>query len=125
MMTFKVLIGAGAVVAVMAAPTGLARAQTMSGHPGMAASPDDAPATRGFKAAHDAMMKKMMVPYTGDPDADFRIQMIPHHEGAIEMAEVALKYARDPATRRLAQTIADDQKREVAEMKAWLAEHGK
>lgn len=125
MMKLKVLIGVGAVATVLAAPAGPARAQTMSGHPGMKASPADTPATRGFKATHDTMMKKMMIPYTGDPDADFRIQMIPHHEGAIEMAEVAIKYAKDPATRQLAQTIADDQKREVAEMKAWLAEHRK
>ncbi|TXN62151.1 DUF305 domain-containing protein, partial [Methylobacterium sp. WL30] len=46
----------------------------------------DTPATREFKASHEQMMKNMAVPYTGDADVDFRLQMIPHHQGAIDMA---------------------------------------
>ena len=47
---------------------------------------DDA-STRAFKAADTAMMKDMDVPYTGDPDVDFRTHMIPHHKGAVAMAK--------------------------------------
>ena len=50
--------------------------------------------TKEFKAADMNMMKNMdAAPYTGNPDMDFRTHMIPHHEGAIAMAKIALKYA--------------------------------
>ena len=81
--------------------------------------------TGAFKAAGMDMMKKMdTVPYTGDPDVDFRTHMIPHHEGAIAMAKVALQYAKDSETKRLAQSIIDAQEKEVAGMEAWLKKHG-
>jgi uncharacterized protein (DUF305 family) len=50
--------------------------------------------------------------------------MIPHHEGAIAMAKVALKNANDAETRSMAQKIIDDQEKEVADMQAWLKKHG-
>ncbi len=67
----------------------------------------------------------MMVGYTGDADVDFRTHMIPHHQGAIEMAKVALQHAKDPETKKLAETITVDQEREIAEMQAWLKRNGK
>ena len=57
-------------------------------------------------------------------DVDFRTHMIPHHEGAIAMAKVALKYANDAETKRMAQKIIDDQEKEVANMQAWLKKKG-
>ena len=84
----------------------------------------DTPATRGFKAAHEQMMHAMMVPYTGDPDVDFRLQMIPHHRGAIAMGQVALAHAKDPWTRQLAEAVIVEQQREIAEMEAWLGQRG-
>lgn len=86
--------------------------------------PDDAASTKGFKAADMAMMRNMQVPYTGDPDVDFRTHMIPHHEGAVEMARVALKHAKDPETTAVAEKIIADQMKEVVEMKVWLKAHG-
>src|SRR3954447_8169280 len=65
----------------------------------------DTPTTREFKAVHEKMMRNMSLPYTGDPDVDFRIQMIPHHQGAIDMARVALRYAKDPWTRQAAEGV--------------------
>lgn len=84
----------------------------------------DTAATREYKAAHERMMRNMSVPYTGDPDVDLRAQMIPHHEGAIDMARVALRHAKDPWTRQLAEAIIVEQQREIAEMKAWLSRRG-
>src|ERR1700704_4187561 len=81
--------------------------------------------TKEFKAADMNMMKRMdAAPYTGNPDVDFRTHMIPHHEGAIAMAKVGLKYAHDAETKRMAQKIIDDQEKEIADMQAWLKRHG-
>ena len=82
------------------------------------------PATAEFQAAHERMMRNMDLPYTGDPDVDFRIQMIPHHQGAIDMARVAMSHAKDPWTRQLAESVIVEQQREIAEMQAWLARRG-
>jgi uncharacterized protein (DUF305 family) len=90
----------------------------------MMPKPDDAASTKDFKAADMSMMHNMAVPYTGDPDVDFRTHMIPHHQGAVEMAKVALKHARDPATKKMAQKIVKDQEKEVGAMQAWLKKHG-
>lgn len=81
-------------------------------------------ATREFHAAHARMMRNMNLPYTGDADVDFRVQMIPHHQGAIDMARVALRHSKDPFTRQLAETVIIEQQREIAEMQAWLARRG-
>ena len=121
--------------------TGIAVAQGHHGHGaapvgqapvGQAPMPDttspkagDPPSTKAFKEADIRMMTDMNAPYTGDPDVDFRLKMIPHHQGAIDMAKVALEYARDPATRTMARDIVAAQEREIGEMKAWLKAHGR
>ena len=91
----------------------------------MKPDPKDDASTKDFKAVGMDMMKDMDVPYTGDPDVDFRTHMIPHHKGAVAMARVALKHAKDPSTKSLAQTIIADQEKEVGEMEAWLKKHAK
>jgi hypothetical protein len=97
-------------------------AHRASGAP--AAAGPETPSTREFKAAHERMMRNMAVPYTGDPDVDFRAQMIPHHQGAIDMARVAMRHAKDPWTRQLAESVIVEQQREIAEMQAWLTRRG-
>ena len=91
----------------------------------MKPDPKDPPSTRDFKAADMTMMHDMHVPYSGNADVDFRTHMIPHHKGAVEMSKVALKHAKDPATKQMAQKIIDDQEREIAEMEAWLKKNRK
>ncbi|PJB45833.1 MAG: hypothetical protein CO105_03075 [Comamonadaceae bacterium CG_4_9_14_3_um_filter_60_33] len=68
------------------------------------------------------MHQDMAVPLTGDADVDFLAGMIPHHQGAVDMAEVVLKYGKDPKVKKLAQDIVAAQKKEIAIMQAWLAE---
>lgn len=123
-------------LAIVSLSTGLAStalAQGVDGHGSMAGmemgstksdARDDVP-TREFKVAGRAMMKDMDIPYTGDPDVDFHAHMIPHHKGAVAMASVALKHAKDPATKAMAQRIIADQDTEISEMEAWLKRHGK
>ena len=128
MKTMTTLLAAATVAAGL---TGAALAQTppaAAPMPGMsqpmAPGVADAASTKDFKDADTRMMKNMQVAYTGDPDVDFRTHMIPHHQGAIDMAKVALKHAKDPDTRMMAEAIIKDQEREVGEMQAWLKKHG-
>ena len=95
-----------------------------SEHSRLHGAASDVPATREFQVAHHRMMRNMAVPYTGDADVDFRIQMIPHHQGAIDMARVAMRHAKDPWTRQLAEAVIVEQQREIAEMQAWLMRRG-
>jgi uncharacterized protein (DUF305 family) len=81
-------------------------------------------ATSAFKSADDAMMHGMSsIEYTGDADRDFVAHMIPHHEGAVAMAQVELKYGKDPKLRKLARDIVAAQEKEIRFMKQWLAAH--
>jgi uncharacterized protein (DUF305 family) len=61
---------------------------------------------------------------TGEPDHDFVTMMIPHHQGAVDMAKALLLYGKDPQMRRLAQEIITDQESEIQLMQLWLKQHG-
>ncbi|MFB9968901.1 DUF305 domain-containing protein [Pseudoroseomonas cervicalis] len=67
------------------------------------------------------MHRDMAVPLTGDTDRDFAAAMIPHHQGAIDMARIQLRHGRDPAMRRMAEEIIAAQEKEIAELRAFLA----
>ncbi len=68
------------------------------------------------------MMRDMHAPgYTGNADVDFLAMMIPHHEGAVEMARLVLLHGKDPLTRQLAGEIIASQTSEIAAMRQRLA----
>ena len=70
----------------------------------------------------DRMMRDMHSPgYSGNADVDFLAMMIPHHEGAVEMARLLLLHGRDPATRMLAEDIIASQTVEIEGMRRRLA----
>lgn len=89
--------------------------------PGAVDTADAAPSTQAYVAASRQMHTAMNVPYTGDADVDFIRSMIPHHEGAIAMAKVAMEYGADPQVRKLAEEVLRTQQAEVDWMKDWLA----
>jgi len=103
-------------------------AQQMKGHdPSMmpaAKSPSaKSPSNAAFEAANRTMMRDMAVPLTGKADRDFVASMIPHHQGAIDMAKVELAYGTDPAMKRMAEAIIAAQTDEIRVLKDWLAQH--
>jgi uncharacterized protein (DUF305 family) len=87
------------------------------------AAPAQTPASKAFQAAMDRMMADMGQRFSGDVDHDFVAGMIPHHRGAVEMAQVELQYGRDPVLKRLAREIIRAQEKEVAFMQRWQREH--
>jgi uncharacterized protein (DUF305 family) len=74
-------------------------------------------------ANHMMMMMMDMVKPTGDADKDFAAMMIPHHQGAIEMAKIEIQYGKDPTLKALAQSIVTSQQKEIDDMKTWQAAH--
>lgn len=66
----------------------------------------------------DVAMKS--APMNGDVDHDFASMMMPHHQGAIDMAKAEMLYGKDPAIRRLAEEIIVDQQSEIQAMQLWL-----
>ena len=60
-----------------------------------------------------------------DPDVAFAAGMLPHHIGAVKMAEVELKYGKDPEMRKLAENIINAQQAEIEQMQKWLKAHNK
>lgn len=96
-----------------------------AGHGSAAAQKNDGPAVKGFKDANEKMHKDMAINYSGNTDADFMRGMIPHHQGAIDMAKVELAHGKDPVARKMAEKVIADQEREIGEMKEWLAKSAK
>lgn len=86
---------------------------------------DGTPMTAMLKEYNDSMTKmheEMMISMDyNDPDAAFAQGMLAHHVGAVDMAEIELKYGTDTEMRKLAQAIIDAQQPEIEQMKTWLS----
>jgi uncharacterized protein (DUF305 family) len=93
--------------------------------PGPGADPKHA-AEAPFLAENDAAMTRMMdgmaVKPTGDVDRDFVAMMVPHHQGAIDMAVAVLRHGHNEQLRRLAQEIIVTQQQEIAAMRMAIGE---
>jgi hypothetical protein len=100
-----------------------ANAPGSAGSSALAGSPtDEGPFLAENNAAMDKMMAGMAVKPTGDVDADFAAMMIPHHQGAIDMALAELRYGKNEQLRRIAQEIIVDQQQEIAAMRLALGQ---
>lgn len=86
-------------------------------------SPDSA-YSEAFAASAARMMSNMAVTSTGDADKDFVLMMVPHHQGAIDMARVELRYGKDPVLRKLSEDIIKAQEGEIDTMSTWRAKAG-
>lgn len=83
---------------------------------------EESPFLTENSAAMTKMMNDMAVKPTGDVDADFVAMMVPHHQGAIEMAMAVLRYGRNARIKRLAQEIIVTQQQEIAVMRLAVGE---
>ncbi len=86
------------------------------------ASNSDVPLASEWTDINMKMHEGMAIDFTGDPDKDFLLGMIPHHQGAVEMAELVLKHGKDERVLELARGIIEAQEREIAMMNSWVAE---
>ena len=101
------------VIAALVMPAFLSSAQSVCAEDmkGMAMKPAATPADKAFAASMKTMMNGMNVKPTGKPDTDFVLMMIPHHQGAIDMAKVELQYGTDPELRSWRPTSSPRKKR--------------
>ncbi len=84
------------------------------------------PTEENYHSAMTAAMNRMMAAMhghsSGDVDRDFVEMMVPHHQGAIDMAVAELRYGSNPQLKRIAQEIVVDQQQEIAAMDAAIGQ---
>ena len=111
-------------LAGLAALPVLALAQGMqgghSGHGAPAAAPGDAVATTALREINARMHRDMDIRYSNDVEVDFVRNMIPHHQGAIDMARIVLQHGKDEQVKTWAADVIREQQREIDAMQKWL-----
>jgi uncharacterized protein (DUF305 family) len=127
---FAVAAGLGLLVSSLAiaqtaAPVDHSKMDHSKMRHGAPAQAGETPSTAAYKAANDKMHAGMDIKFSGDADVDFANGMIPHHQGAVEMAKIVLQHGKDPALKKLASEIVAAQDKEIAFMQAWLKAKGK
>jgi hypothetical protein len=109
-------------------PHGPASKATTGAHAGHGTSPASVPgsteATKAFREINARMHQDMNIRPTNDVDVDFLRGMIPHHQGAVEMARVALQHSTDSDVRKLAEDVIAVQETEIAHMRDMLRRKG-
>jgi hypothetical protein len=78
------------------------------------------PAIAAYIKGMDIMHRDMAITYTGNTDYDFLAGMIPHHQGAVDMAQVVMQYGQNPQVRRLAAEIIRSQNLEIKWMRQYM-----
>ena len=112
------------IIATLVISAFMSSAQTVGAEDmkGMAMKPAASPADKAFAGTMKTMMDGMHVKPTGKPDEDFARMMIPHHQGAIDMAQVELRYGHNEQLRRIAQEIIVEQQQEITAMRLALGQ---
>ncbi|MGL4281240.1 MAG: CopM family metallochaperone [Albidovulum sp.] len=117
----KFMLAAATGAAILAAAPALAQHH---GSHGATPAATASPSPKAFEAANDRMHRDMAIKFSGDADIDFIKGMIPHHQGAIDMAKVVLQHGKDAETKKLATEIIAAQEKEIAMMQEWLKKRG-
>jgi uncharacterized protein (DUF305 family) len=123
----KRMISLAAMASVTATSFALAQDPTTTRHAAVAmpvrygAASSDHSHEQPFLSENAAAMKEMMadmtIKPTGDVDRDFVAMMVPHHQGAIDMAKAELKYGHNEQLLRLAREIVAEQQQEITVMR--------
>jgi uncharacterized protein (DUF305 family) len=96
----------------------------MPGHGAVQPKGDTGPSSLAFQGINMKMHEAMNITFTGNADVDFVKGMIPHHQGAVDMAKTVLAFGKDPDVRKLAEEIIKAQETEIALMNEWLKRRG-
>jgi hypothetical protein len=123
----KALISGALAVLVLAHPVAASSQQlSTAAEAGKAEQSHEQKAEASFMVENRAAMNKMMmdmaVKPSGNVDADFTAMMIPHHQGAVDMAEAELRYGHNRKLRRIARNIVTGQRRQIGAMRAALGQ---
>ena len=102
-----------------------ANEQPHQAHMNMSMSTDSAMQQELMQGMNQMNQDMMAAAQYKDPDVAFAAGMLPHHIGAVKMAEVELKYGKDPEMRKLAEDIINAQQAEIEQMQKWLEAHNK
>ncbi|MGG5809234.1 CopM family metallochaperone [Falsiroseomonas sp. CW058] len=113
-------LSVAAALALSLATPALAQ-QSHGGHGAPRPGTQEPASTRELREVNSRMHRDMAIRFTGNADRDFAAAMIPHHQGAIDMARVQLRHGTDPEMRRLAEEVIRAQEAEIAQLRAFLA----